>query len=278
MQRRALGKGLKALIPVTDEKSGGAFEIAVEDVRPNRYQPRKIFDDLKLTELVNSIREKGVVQPIIVQKSDSGYELIAGERRWRAAQKAGLNKIPAIIREVSSEESLELALIENIQRENLNPIEEARAYQRLSDEFYQTQEDIAKKIGKDRSTVANFLRLFKLPKEIQDSISNEELTMGHARALLSLASAKEQLSLKDRIVKRKMSVREVESYINRSRETKKESSKKRVDMFKDRLEGELQRFFGTEVRILKGRNKGKIEIIFYNDEDLERIIELIKGE
>ena len=278
MQRRALGKGLKALIPVTDEKVGGAFEIAVEDVRPNRYQPRKIFDDLKLTELVNSIREKGVVQPIIVQKSDSGYELIAGERRWRAAQKAGLNKIPAIIREVSSEESLELALIENIQRENLNPIEEARAYQRLSDEFYQTQEDIAKKIGKDRSTVANFLRLFKLPKEIQDSISNEELTMGHARALLSLASAKEQLSLKDRIVKRKMSVREVESYVNRSRETKKESSKKRVDMFKDRLEGELQRFFGTEVRILKGRNKGKIEIIFYNDEDLERIIELIKGE
>ena len=278
MQRRALGKGLKALIPVTDEKVGGAFEIAVEDVRPNRYQPRKIFNDLKLTELVNSIREKGVVQPIIVQKSDSGYELIAGERRWRAAQKAGLNKIPAIIREVSSEESLELALIENIQRENLNPIEEARAYQRLSDEFYQTQEDIAKKIGKDRSTVANFLRLFKLPKEIQDSISNEELTMGHARALLSLDSAKEQLSLKDRIVKRKMSVREVESYVNRSRETKKESSKKRVDIFKDRLEGELQRFFGTEVRILKGRNKGKIEIIFYNDEDLERIIELIKGE
>ena len=278
MQRRALGKGLKALIPVTDEKVGGAFEIAVEDVRPNRYQPRKIFNDLKLTELVNSIREKGVVQPIIVQKSDSGYELIAGERRWRAAQKAGLNKIPAIIREVSSEESLELALIENIQRENLNPIEEARAYQRLSDEFYQTQEDIAKKIGKDRSTVANFLRLFKLPKEIQDSISNEELTMGHARALLSLASAKEQISLKDRIVKRKMSVREVESYVNRSRETKKESSKKRVDIFKDRLEGELQRFFGTEVRILKGRNKGKIEIIFYNDEDLERIIELIKGE
>ncbi len=278
MQRRALGKGLKALIPVTDEKVGGAFEIAVEDVRPNRYQPRKIFDDVKLTELVNSIREKGVVQPIIVQKSDSGYELIAGERRWRAAQKAGLNKIPAIIKEVSSEESLELALIENIQRENLNPIEEARAYHRLSDEFYQTQEDIAKKVGKDRSSVANFLRLLKLPKEIQDSISNEELTMGHARALLSLDSAKEQISLKDRIVKRKMSVREVESYVNRSREAKKESIKKRVDIFKDRLEGELQRFFGTDVKILKGRNKGKIEIIFYTDEDLERIIDLIKGE
>ena len=278
MQRRALGKGLKALIPVTDEKVGSAFEIAVEDVRPNRYQPRKIFDDVKLTELVNSIREKGVVQPIIVHKSDSGYELIAGERRWRAAQKAGLNKIPAIIKEVSSEESLELALIENIQRENLNPIEEARAYHRLSDEFYQTQDDIAKKVGKDRSSVANFLRLLKLPKEIQDSISNEELTMGHARALLSLDSAKEQISLKDRIVKRKMSVRDVESYVNKSRETKKESSKKRVDIFKDRLEGELQRFFGTEVRILKGRNKGKVEITFYTDEDLERIIELIKGE
>ena len=278
MQRRALGKGLKALIPVTDEKSGGAFEIAVEDVRPNRYQPRKIFNDLKLTELVNSIREKGVVQPIIVQKSDSGYELIAGERRWRAAQKAGLNKIPAIIREVSSEESLELALIENIQRENLNPIEEARAYHRLSDEFHQTQEDIAKKVGKDRSTVANFLRLLKLPKEIQDSISNEELTMGHARALLSLDSAKEQIFLKNRIVKRKMSVREVESYVNRNKETKREGSKKKADIFKDRLEGELQRFFGTDVRIIKGRNRGKIEIIFYNDEDLERIIELIKGE
>ncbi len=278
MQRRALGKGLKALIPVTDEKSGGVFEIAVEDVRPNRYQPRKIFDDLKLTELVNSIREKGVVQPIIVQKSDSGYELIAGERRWRAAQKAGLNKIPAIIKEVSSEESLELALIENIQRENLNPIEEARAYYRLSDEFHQTQEDIAKKVGKDRSSVANFLRLLKLPKEIQDSISNEELTMGHARALLSLDSAKEQIFLKNRIVKRKMSVREVESYVNRNKETKREGSKKKADIFKDRLEGELQRFFGTDVRIIKGRNRGKIEIIFYNDEDLERIIELIKGE
>ena len=278
MQRRALGKGLKALIPVTDEKVGGAFEIAVEDVRPNRYQPRKIFDDLKLTELVNSIREKGVVQPIIVQKSDSGYELIAGERRWRAAQKAGLNKIPAIIKEVSSEESLELALIENIQRENLNPIEEARAYHRLSDEFHQTQEDIAKKVGKDRSSVANFLRLLKLPKEIQDSISNEELTMGHARALLSLDSAKEQIFLKNRIVKRKMSVREVESYVNRNKETKREGSKKKADIFKDRLEGELQRFFGTDVRIIKGRNRGKIEIIFYNDEDLERIIELIKGE
>jgi ParB family chromosome partitioning protein len=278
MQRRALGKGLKALIPVTDEKVGGAFEIAVEDVRPNRYQPRKVFDDIKLTELVNSIKEKGIVQPIIVQRSDSGYELIAGERRWRAAQKAGLNKIPAIIKEVSSEESLELALIENIQRENLNPIEEARAYQRLSDEFYQTQEDIAKKVGKDRSSVANCLRLLKLPKEIQDSISNEELTMGHARALLSLDSAKEQILLKNAIIKKQMSVREVESYVNRSREAKKEGGKKKTDVFKDRLEGELQRFFGTDVRIIKGRNKGKIEIIFYNDEDLERIIELIKGE
>src|SRR3972149_3682651 len=176
MQRRALGKGLKALIPVTDEKVGSAFEIAVEDVRPNRNQPRKIFDDVKLTELVNSIREKGVVKPIIV-------------------------------------------------------IVEAWAYHRLSDECYQTQDEIAKKVGKDRSSVANFLRLLKLPKEIQDSISNEELTMGHARALLSLDSAKEQISLKDRIIKRKMSVREVESYVNRSREAKKESSKKKVDIF-----------------------------------------------
>lgn len=277
MQRRALGKGLKALIPVAEEKQTGILEIPIEDVRPNRYQPRKTFDDTKLADLISSIKKKGVVQPIIVQKVDSGYELIAGERRWRAAQKAGMNKIPALIKEVTNEESLELALIENIQRENLNPMEESRAYQRLADEFNLTQEEIAKRVGKDRSSIANYVRLLKLPQEIQDSISNEELTMGHARALLSLNSAKEQISLKDRIIKKGMSVREVESIINRERQTKGESAKKIVDIFKNRLEEELQRFLGTKVNIIKGRKRGKIEIVFYSDDDLERIIELIKG-
>jgi ParB family chromosome partitioning protein len=277
MQRRALGKGLKALIPVVEEKQAGILEIPIEDVRPNRYQPRKIFDDTKLADLINSIKEKGVVQPIIVQRVDSGYELIAGERRWRAAQKAGMDKIPALIKEVTNEESLELALIENIQRENLNPIEESRAYQRLSDEFSLTQEEIAKKVGKERSSVANYLRLLKLPQEIQDSISNEELTMGHARALLSLNSAKEQISLKDMIIKKGMSVREIESIINRDRHPKREPAKKTIDIFKNRLEEELQRFFGTKVNVIKGRKRGKIEIVFYSDEDLERLVELIRG-
>src|SRR3972149_3802468 len=230
MQRKALGKGLKALIPVVEEKREGILlEIPVEEVSPNRYQPRKMFNDARLDELVSSIKEKGIVQPIIVQKTDSGYELIAGERRWRAAQKAGMEKIPAIVKEVTSEGSLELALIENIQRENLNPMEEARAYQRLADEFHLIQEEIAKKVGKDRSSVANYLRLLRLPQEIQDSIAKKELP------------------------------------------------KKTVDIFENRMEEELQKFLGTKVNIIKGRKRGKIEIIFYSDEDFERIIELIRG-
>ncbi|OGV95933.1 MAG: hypothetical protein A3I04_08100 [Nitrospinae bacterium RIFCSPLOWO2_02_FULL_39_110] len=278
MQRKALGKGLKALIPVVEEKREGILlEIPVEEVSPNRYQPRKMFNDARLDELVSSIKEKGIVQPIIVQKTDSGYELIAGERRWRAAQKAGMEKIPAIVKEVTSEGSLELALIENIQRENLNPMEEARAYQRLADEFHLIQEEIAKKVGKDRSSVANYLRLLRLPQEIQDSIANKELTMGHARALLSLDSAKEQIFLKERIIKRNMSVREIESFITRGKRVKKELPKKTVDIFKNRMEEELQKFLGTKVNIIKGRKRGKIEIIFYSDEDFERIIELIRG-
>lgn len=277
MQRKALGRGLKALIPDTDEKRGNILEIPVEDIRPNRKQPREVFDDTKLAELTNSIKEKGVLQPVIVQKLIDGYELIAGERRWRAAQKAGMDKIPAIIKEVSSGESLELALIENIQRENLNPIEEARAYQRLAEEFNLIQEDISKKVGKDRSSIANYLRLLKLPQEIQDSIATEELTMGHARALLSLDSLKEQISLKNRIVSGNMSVREVESFIRNTVQKKRESVKKTTDIFKNRLEEELQRFFGTKVRIIKSGNQGKIQIIFYSDDDLERIIRLFKG-
>src|SRR3990167_2691712 len=278
MQRKALGKGLKALIPVVEEKREGILlEIPVEEVSPNRYQPRKMFNDARLDELVSSIKEKGIVQPIIVQKTDSGYELIAGERRWRAAQKAGMEKIPAIVKEVTSEGSFELALIENIQRENLNPMEEARAYQRLADEFHLIQEEIAKKVGKDRSSVANYLRLLRLPQEIQDSIANKELTMGHARALLSLDSAKEQIFLKERIIKRNMSVREIESFITRGKRVKKELPKKTVDIFKNRMEEELQKFLGTKVNIIKGRKRGKIEIIFYSDEDFERIIELIRG-
>lgn len=277
MQRKALGKGLKALIPFVEEKREGILEIPVEEVKPNRYQPRKMFTDARLDELVSSIKEKGIIQPIIVQKTDSGYELIAGERRWRAAQKAGMEKIPVIVKEVTGEGSLELALIENIQRENLNPIEEARAYQRLADEFHLIQEEIAKKVGKDRSSVANYLRLLKLPQEIQDSIANEELTMGHARALLSLDSAKEQIFFKERIIKRNMSVREIESFITRGKRAKKELPKKTVDIFKNRMEEELQKFLGTKVNIIKGRKRGKIEIIFYSDEDFERIIELIRG-
>ena len=277
MQRKALGKGLRALIPVVEEKREGILEIPVEEIKPNRYQPRKMFTDAKLDELVSSIKEKGIIQPIIVQKTGSGYELIAGERRWRAAQKAGMEKIPVIVKEVTGEGSLELALIENIQRENLNPMEEARAYQRLADEFHLIQEEIAKKVGKDRSSVANYLRLLKLPQEIQDSIANEELTMGHARALLSLDSAKEQIFLKERIIKRNMSVREIESFITRGKRVKKELPKKTVDIFKNRMEEELQKFLGTKVNIIKGRKRGKIEIIFYSDEDFERIIELIRG-
>ena len=225
MNRKALGKGINALIPNFETEvpksaaTAGMVELLIDEVSPGDTQPRKDFNDEKLKELENSIRENGVIQPIVVQKRGEGYEIICGERRWRASRKAGLKKIPAVIREVSNTQSLQMALIENIHRQDLNPIEEAQAYKRLSHEFGLTQEVIAKQVGKNRATVANYLRLLKLSKGFQDDLVTGKLTMGHARAMLALETEKEMEEARREVLKKNMNVRQVESYVQAQKAT-----------------------------------------------------------
>lgn len=214
-QRQALGRGLEALIPSAGTEERGIRQIPLEAIRPSGHQPRKAFNDNRLQELAGSIRSHGVLAPIIVRQTDDGYELVAGERRFRAARMAGLTTIPAIIKEVSNSEVLELALIENIQREDLNPIEEAEVYRRLTEEFGLSQEEVARRVGRDRSSVANALRLLRLPARIQQDLAAGSLTAGHARALLALEAASEQLRLREQIVRRGLTVRAAESLVRR---------------------------------------------------------------
>jgi ParB family chromosome partitioning protein len=278
-----LGKGLGALLPdIEKEDRKNFFFCGIEEIVPSRYQPRKGFDEGKLNELAASIKEKGVIEPLIVRKVDKGYELIIGERRWRAAQRAAIKEVPVIVREVSPGEALELALIENLQREDLNPLEEAEAYKRLMEEFHYTQEELAKRIGKDRTTVANAVRLLKLPEEIKGSLADESITSGHARALLGLDSPDEQRVTCKEIIKRGFSVRETERLVKRIALRKSKQSRgvrpsSEEDLHTRYLEETLRRFLGTQVHIPKKGSKGKIEIEFYSDEDLERIIEKIMG-
>lgn len=288
MNRKALGKGIGALIPdfemgvpETAAVSQGSIELLIDEIVPNRLQPRKNFDDEKLEELVQSIRENGILQPVVVQKSENGYELIVGERRWRASKKAGLKKIPAIIREASSTESLALAIIENIHRHDLNPLEEASAYQRLADDLRMTQEAISKKVGKNRATIANFLRLLKLPKSIQEDLSSGRLSMGHARALLGLESEKNLDVLRRDILQNDLNVRQTESQVkilnnnqkSGLRADKKSGGKKNI--FLKNLENEFERTLGTKVEIQYGKKGGKLIISYYSDEDLDRIRDMI---
>src|SRR5512135_480781 len=221
MQKQALGKGLGALIPdlsALDDKEKRALginEIELDKIVPNEYQPRKVFNDEKLKELAASIREQGVIQPVIVHRAGAGFQLIAGERRWRAARLAGLKTIPALVKEAGKRELLEMALIENIQREDLNPLEAAEAYKRLQDEFKLTQEDLARRVGKERSTVTNFLRLLHLPKEVKQELASGSLSMGHAKALLSLERGRDQVQAAALIAKKGLSVREAEALATR---------------------------------------------------------------
>ncbi|MCH8312348.1 MAG: ParB/RepB/Spo0J family partition protein [Nitrospinae bacterium] len=280
MNRKALGKGINALIPdfeIGVPQSGGVgpgpAEILVDDIVPNKLQPRKYFDDDKLEELVLSIQEKGILQPVIVQKGKGNhYELIVGERRWRAGKKAGLKKIPAIIREVSTAESLEIAIIENIHRHDLNPIEEANAYSQLANEFGLTQEKLAKRLGKNRASIANTLRLLKLPKGVKEDMVAGRFSMGHARALLGLESAKDIEALRREIQKNDMNVRQTEE---RVRQLKTSSSpkapEKKKDIFLKTLETELGRKLGTKVEIIPNQKGGKVVITYYSNDDLERI-------
>jgi ParB family chromosome partitioning protein len=281
--KRRLGKGLAALIPDYSEPQNLPVErfgeIPVDQIEPNPYQPREEFDPHALEELKRSISEKGVVQPITVRKKDGGYQLVAGERRLRAVKELGYAQIPAyIIRVESDDEMLELALIENIQREDLNPIDVARAYERLINECHLTQEEVAQKVGKDRSTVTNFLRLLKLPVEIQESLRKKELSMGHARALLSVEDRDLQLKLWKKVVRQNLSVRRIEQIVRSLQEGKTGETRPRQPKRTPQIihvEDKFREVFGTQVRIYPKKEGGKIEIEYYSDADLERIYNIL---
>jgi ParB family chromosome partitioning protein len=282
-KRSALGKGLSALIPDIPEPQTGVTELDVDLLRPNQYQPRVRVDDARLEELAQSIRAHGVIQPIVVRRAGETYAIIAGERRWRAAQLAGLRLVPVVVREVQSESShdlLEMALIENIQREDLNAIEEGVAYRRLSDDFAMTQDAIAKAVGKDRSTVANMVRLLKLPDEVQEEVAAGRLSMGHARALLTLTDAAAQRTLARDIIARNLSVRETEGLVKKSVEpapTRTVSTPQPADVHTRAAEDKLRLQLGTRVRIVRRGKKGRIEIEFASEEELIRIYDALSG-
>jgi len=279
MNRKALGKGIEALIPSFEnstsesEDTNGSVDLLIDEIVPNRLQPRKHFNDEQLEELENSIREHGVIQPIIVQKGQNSYELIVGERRWRASKKVGLKKIPAVVRTATDTESLELALIENLNRQDLNPIEEADGYARLAKDFRLTQEKISQRMGKSRESVANAMRLLKLPRQVKEDMIGGRLTMGHGRALLGLKNEKDIEILRRKIVSQSLNVRETEAQVNHTHRNTESPVKKKAkkDIFIRKLEIELERKLGTKVEIALGKKGGKVVIKYYSDNDLERI-------
>lgn len=276
---KGLGKGINALftnLETTNEDS--VQQIAIKDIRPNPYQPRKIFTEEGIEELKQSIIQHGILQPIIVKKSIKGYEIVVGERRFRAAKEAGLNKVPVVVRDFTSSEMMELAVLENLQREDLTPIEEAAAYQTLLDKLEVTQEELAKRLGKSRPHITNHIRLLSLPRQIQELITQGTISMGHGRALLGLKDKDLLNSLVEKTLKEELNVRQLEQYIQQlnesvPRETKKTPVKK--DVFIQEQETILRERFGTTVTISQKKKKGKIEIEFFSPEDLNRILELL---
>jgi ParB family chromosome partitioning protein len=279
-ERKALGKGLGALIPdIKDdfEAKEGTLYCTLDEIQVNPYQPRTVFDQGKIEELANSIKERGIIQPLLVREVKGGYQLVAGERRLRAAKEAGLEKIPVVVREISKAELLEYSLIENLQRENLNPIEEAEAYKKLMRDFDYTQQKVSQVLGKNRATVANQLRLLRLPEMVKKSLAKGEISMGHARGLLSLSELQKVKEAFRIVVGKGLSVRETEKLVKRlSQEKKKKEAEKRL-IHLEYVRNDLRQWLGTQVRIVKSGKKGKIIIEFYSSEDLERIIERIKG-
>lgn len=277
-KRRALGKGLSALIPeVKEPKRSEYFFCSLEQIRPNQFQPRKNFDEQATAELAASIKEKGLLQPLLVRRREKGYELIAGERRWRAAQLAGLSEVPVVVREVNDSELLEMALVENIQREDLNPLEEALVYQQLIEELNFTQEDLSRRVGKDRSTIANALRLLKLPRDAWDSLVSGELSRGHARAILGLEGKQQQKGALRKVLRAGLSVRETERLVKRLKSKKTKQAEVEADPQLEFLTEQLKRLLKTMVRIKDRGGKGKVEIEYYSWDDLERILDLIRG-
>ncbi|EQB38628.1 MULTISPECIES: ParB/RepB/Spo0J family partition protein [Virgibacillus] len=275
---KGLGKGINAFFPeIEEEKDDVVQEIAITECRPNPYQPRKTFHADAIEELKESILEYGIIQPLIVRKSIKGYEIVVGERRYRAGKEAGLEKIPVVIKELSDEKMMELALLENLQREDLTPIEEAHAYANLMNELKITQEELSKRLGKSRSHIANMVRLLSLPEKVIAYINNGELSMGHGRALLGIKDKSKLQPLIQKIRREKLNVRQVEQLIlqlNDKQVKKKEKPKK--DVFLQERESYLRNRLGTAVSIQRGKRKGKIEIEFYNDDDLQRIMDVLE--
>jgi len=274
---KGLGKGLNAFFAeVSNEET--VQDIKLKELRPNPYQPRKIFQQETIDELRDSILEHGILQPLVVRKSIKGYEIVVGERRFRAAKEAKLETVPAVVRELSEQQMMELAVLENLQREDLNPIEEGQAYQTLMEKLKMTQEEVAKRLGKSRPHVANHIRLLSLPPTIQELILTGKISMGHGRALLGLRQKAKLPVLVDKVIKEGLNVRQLEKIIqqineNVPRETKKPERKK--DVFLQEREHLLRERFGTTVNIVQKKDKGKIEIEFFSQEDLERILEML---
>jgi ParB family chromosome partitioning protein len=275
---KRLGKGLDALIPSLNvNEDDQIIEISLDKLRANPYQPRKTFEDESIKELAESIRQHGIIQPIIVRSVLRGYEIIAGERRFRASQLCGKETIPAVVRNMTDQQVMEIALIENLQREDLNAIEIATAYQSLMEQFSLTQEELSLKVGKSRSHIANFLRLLTLPKDIQDHVSRGTLSMGHARAIVGIKDEAQKRALVKQTIEQEWSVRELEEAISKlgKKEEKKPAPKKK-DPYIHQLEETLRERLKTTVKIKQNKNRGKIEIAYYSPQDLERLLELLQ--
>ena len=294
-KKRALGRGLSALIPqaapppaaaaadaaAANVRAGGVLKIPIESIHRDLAQPRRSFDEEKLAELTASIRAQGLLQPVLVRKDGDGYRIIAGERRWRACQAAGLQEIPALVREVTEGQAFELALVENLQRADLNPIEEAEGYKRLTDEFGLTQEQVSARVGKDRSSVANALRLLGLPDEVKAMVADGTLNMGHARALLGVPRIPEMMDLASQVAARKLSVRETEKLVQEAKGQKAKGAQKapKASPQARALVEELQRTLGTKVRLVeRGGGKGTLEVDFFSYDDLDRLLKHFRKE
>ncbi len=287
-KRRALGRGLSALIPKgTSLDTPAERQVPISEIRPNPRQPRRYFNEAKIAELAESIRNQGILQPLVVRKIPQGYELILGERRFRAAQRAQLERVPVIVKEVSDAESLEIALVENIQREELTPIEEALAYRQLMEEFHLTQEQVAQRVGKSRPVVTNLLRVLNLPEAIRQQVDQGDLSVGHARALLALNFPEQQLEMARRIMAEGLSVRATEALVSQSPIIEeppvaspapaKPPLIRRTNVYLNAVEEDLTRSLGTKVRLSSRKKGGKIEIEYYSNEELEGLVQRLKG-
>ena len=285
LKKRPLGRGLQALMPDAPRLDTPAERrVPISEIRPNPRQPRRLFDEQKIAELADSVRDQGILQPLVVRKVTGGYELILGERRFRAAQRAEMEHVPVIVKEASDAESLEMALVENIQREELTPIEEALAYRQLMEEFDLTQEQVARRVGKSRPTVTNLLRVLNLPDEIRAAVDAGSLSVGHARALLALDAPAEQLRVGRRVMQRGLSVRETEALVARAgaaaetgtpdRDAEKTA---RLDIFLKTLQDDLIRALGTKVSLVPRQRGGRIQIDYYSNEELEGLVKRLKG-